>query len=262
MNRNHQTRNASGKRTEFRVWRALAILFAAAAALCAPFPPTRFGSVFLGALAIGCAGEAAAVHRSGTSRAARRIAGLGRALFLLFVASFLTVQGMILLGERPDPEAENADFILVLGAQIYPDRPSAALKARLDTAFEYLQRNPDASAILCGGQGSNEVMPEAWMMRDYLTARGVAESRLLIEDESSNTIQNIANARREFLSEGDRTAVITSNFHLARARKLMASAGLDPYGVPAPTPYLAVRAVQHLREFCSITGLIVSGRWF
>lgn len=250
------------KPNEFSIWRVLAIVSAALAVLCIPFPPTRFGAAFFGALAIGCGGEAFAVRKAQASRAARGIARLGRVLFVLFLLSFLTVQGMILLGEQPDPEAESADYVLVLGAQIYPDRPSAALKARLDTAFAYLERNPEATAILCGGQGSNEVMPEAWMMRDYLLERGVEGTRLLVEDESSNTIENIANARRAFLSDGDRTAVISSDFHLARARKLMASAGLDPYGVPAPTPYLAVRMVSHLREYGSIVGLIISGRWF
>lgn len=250
------------KKPEFLIWRTLAILFAIPAAACLFWAPVRFGSFFFGALAIGCAGEAIAVYQSPHARAARRIALLGRALFALFLVSFFAIQGIIFAGGQSDPEAENADYILVLGAQIYPDRPSAVLQSRLDTAKAYLDRNPDASAILCGGQGSNEVMPEAWMMRDYLIAQGIDESRLLIEDESSNTIQNIANARDAYLSAGDTTAVISNDFHLSRARRLMASAGLDPYGVPAPTPYFSIRIILHLREYCSILGLMVSGRWF
>lgn len=250
------------KKTEFTIWRALAVLFAVPAVICLFWTPIRFGTFFFGALAVGCAGEALAVRLSPRSIAARRVALLGRALFALFLTSFIGIQGVILSGERPDAEAEGADYILVLGAQIYPDRPSAALQSRLDVAKEFLDRNPDASAILCGGQGWNEVMPEAWMMRDYLIAQGIDESRLLIEDESSNTIQNIANARDEFLSEGGRTAVISNDFHLSRARKLMESAGLDPYGLPAPTPYVSMRLVLYLREYCSILGLMVSGRWF
>jgi len=42
----------------------------------------------------------------------------------------------------------------------------------------------------------------------------------------------------------------------------MSSAGLDPYGIPAETPYISLRMILHLREYCSILGLIVSGRWF
>ncbi len=248
--------------SEFQIWRALAVLFVLPALPCLLWPPARFGAEFFGALAVGCAGESIAVRCAAASRTARRVAALGRVLFALFLASFLAIQGVILAGCHADEEAENADFLLVLGAQIYADRPSASLQTRLDAAYDYLQRNPDACAILCGGQGSNEIMPEAWMMRNYLRARGIPEERLLIEDASSNTIQNITNARRQYLSPGDRTAVITNEFHLSRARRLMANAGLDPYGIPAPTPYLSLRIVLHLREYCSVLGLMVSGRWF
>lgn len=250
------------KQAEYKIWRTLAVLFAVSALACLVWPPTRFGTIFFGALAIGCAGEAAAVRLSSAFKTARQIAMLGRVLFTLFLVSFLAIQGVILSGCSADPEAEQADYVLVLGAQIYADRPSASLQSRLDVAFDYLVRNPDACAILCGGQGSNEVMPEAWMMRDYLISRGIPEERLLIEDASSNTIQNIANARQQYLSPGDRTAVVSSEFHLSRARRLMASAGLEPYGIPAPTPYVSLRIVLHLREYCSVFGLMISGRWF
>ncbi len=250
------------KHTEFQIWRVLAVLFAVPALPCLLWPPGRFGAFFFGVLAVGCAGEAFAVYRSGSCRAARRVAMLGRVLFGLFLASFLAIQLIIFSGMQADPEAENADYVLVLGAQIYANRPSASLKARLDVAYDYLERNPDTYAVLCGGKGTNEIMPEAWMMRDYLLERGVDGSRLLVEDQSSNTIQNIANAREQFLPEQSRTAVLTSEFHLARARKLMSSAGLDPYGIPAETPYISLRMILHLREYCSILGLIVSGRWF
>ena len=100
------------------------------------------------------------------------------------------------------------------------------------------------------------------MMRDYLLAGGVPENRLLVEDESNNTIQNIANAKAEFDLAGQKTAVITNEFHLARARRLMAQAGLESAGMPAPTPYVSLRLVSHLREYCSTLGLIVTGRYF
>ena len=162
---------------------------------------------------------------------------------------------------RADPEAGDADYLLVLGARVYEDgRPSAALAARLDTAYDFLQAHPEATAILCGGQGSNEPCPEAEAMYDYLTARGMNADRLLLEDESNNTIQNIENARA-LIGDGHRTAVVTSDYHLARARVLMVRGGLDAAGIPAPTPYPAQRVAVHCREYCSILGLMLTGRW-
>lgn len=242
-------------------WQLTALLFGVLALLCFPWAPVRFGTFFFGVLAVGCAGEYYAVRHL-DSVFWRRIALLGRILFCLFLLSLLLIEGMILSGGQADPAAEKADYVLVLGARIYEDRPSLTLAYRLDTAREYLARNPQTILVLCGGQGGNEPMPEAHMMRDYLLTRGVSESSLLIEDKSRNTIQNIRNAAGEFIPPTAKTAVITSDFHLLRAKNLMRQAGLDPVGIPAPTPYLAQRVILHLREYGSILGLMLSGRWW
>lgn len=250
------------RKPEVALWGGLALLLAGLGGACLTWKPIWFGAVFLGALALGCGGLALAVGLSRTSRTARRIARLGRGLFGLFLASFVLIQGMILGGEYTDDPVYEADYVLVLGAHIYATRPSAALASRLDTAAGLLQTNPSAYLVLCGGQGPDEVMPEAHMMRDYLLARGVHADRLLIEDASSNTIENIGNAAAKFDLPGKNTAVVTSEFHLARARRLMRQAGLQPYGMPAPTPYASLRAVSHLREYCSTLGLMLTGRYF
>ena len=49
----------------------------------------------------------------------------------------VAVQGIILHGMRADPEAGDADYLLVLGARVYEDgRPSAALAAQYETMLE------------------------------------------------------------------------------------------------------------------------------
>lgn len=243
--------------------------FALLSALCAVagavqlfWQPSRFGGVFFLVLAIGCAGEAYTLDKRKRCPVCRVLSAVGAALFALFVASFAVIQiGVIGRGMEYDPEAAEADYVLVLGARVYEDgRPSAALAARCDVAGGFLAGHPDAQAILCGGQGANEPRTEAETMFDYMTGAGVDPSRLLLESESSNTIENIANAR-EMTGAGARTAVITSDYHLARARRLMLHAGLDPVGVPAPTPYPGQWVSVRCREYCSILGLMVTGRW-
>ncbi|MDY3618417.1 YdcF family protein [Agathobaculum sp.] len=248
---------------ERKIWLALAGLFAAGGLAQLPFAPARFGGVFFLALAIGCAGEWLMLGNREKHKTCRVLANVGRVLFGLFVASFAYIQLFVIGGGmHADPQAENADYALVLGALVNPDgRPSAALAARCDTAIEFLVAHPDAKAILCGGQGANEPRAEADAMYDYMVARGVAPGRLLKEDKSNNTIENIRNAR-EFLSPGDRAAVITNDYHVARARVLMKNAGLDALGIPAPTPYPGQWVAVRCREYCSILGLMLSGRWW
>lgn len=247
---------------EVKCWFVFAVLCAIGAAACLTWAPIRFGTAFLGMLAVGSAAEAWLIRHSCRSKPCRTLAVLGRVLFGLFLTSFVAIQGLILTGEHADPEVYQADYILVLGAHIYPTRPSAALQSRLDVAAEVLDNNPNAKLVLCGGQGPDENMPEAHMMRTYLLGKGVPDGSILVEDQSNNTIQNIANAKEKFALSGAKTAVITNEFHLARARRLMQRAGLESYGVPAPTPYLSLRIVSHMREYCSTLGLILTGRYF
>lgn len=247
------------------IWVWLSVLLGVAALLCLPWPPTRFGTLFFGAIAIGCACEAFFVKNSRQKRAYRLIALVGRVLFSLFLISFFLIQGVIQQGLQPD-DGIVADYVFVLGARVYESgQPSAALVSRLDRAKAYLDEHADAVAVLCGGQGDNEPMPEAEAMRRYLVGVGVPESRLLIEDQSRNTIQNIDNAKRLIEQRQGGKAyqalVVSSDFHCARARRLMLHAGLDAYALPAHTPYLAQRIVLRCREYGSILGLMLTGRW-
>ncbi len=247
--------------TERKIWLALAAAFAAGGVIQLPWAPSRFGGVFFLALAVGCAGEWLMLRLRDRYKVCRVLSVVGRVLFGLFLVSFIAIQGIILHGMRADPEAADAEYLLVLGARVYEDgRPSAALAARLDTAYDFMQEHTEVTAILCGGQGSNEPCPEAEAMYDYMVDKGMDADRLLLEDKSSNTIQNIENARA-LIGDGHKTAVVTSDYHLARARVLMERGGLDACGIPAPTPYPAQRVSVHCREYCSILGLMLTGRW-
>ena len=246
---------------ERRIWLALAAVCAVGGVIQLPWAPSRFGGVFLLALAVGCAGEWLMLRLRDRHKAFRVLSVVGRVLFGLFLVSFIAIQGVIMYGMQPDPESADAEYLLVLGARVNPDgQPSAALAARLDTAYDFMQEHPEVTAILCGGQGSNEPCPEAEAMYDYMVDKGMDADRLLLEDKSSNTIQNIENARA-LIGDGHKTAVVTSDYHLARARVLMERGGLDACGIPAPTPYPAQRVSVHCREYCSILGLMLTGRW-
>ena len=250
------------KRHEIKFWFILSCVFLLLAFGCLFWEPIRFGSLFFGALFIGCAGEALVIKLQNKHKIFKITAIIGRIIFILFLISFISIQYIIISGEHTDDEVYNADRVLVLGSRIYDNRPSAALQSRLDTAIELLNENQDAVLIVCGGQGSNEIMPEAHMMKDYLLQNGVSEDKILVEDKSKNTIENIKNAKELYNLENYKTAVITNEFHLARARQLMKQAGLDAYGMPAPTPYILLKLVSHLREYCSTLGLILTNRYF
>ncbi len=250
--------------SELKWWSGIAYASLALGIPMLFWEPGRIGGVFLLLLTCCCLAERHFVVRSASSRTAKWIARVGRLLFAVFLLSFVLVQGMIWQGMAQDAQAEEADVLLVLGARVYPDgNPSLTLAGRLDAAAVFLQTHPQTIAVLCGGQGSNEPCTEASAMRTYLLGKGIADERLLLEQVSNNTITNIANAKAllDMRMKTYHTAVISSDFHLARARRLLLHAGLDAWAIPAPTPYLFQRMALRVREYGSIMGLVLTGRW-
>lgn len=142
------------------------------------------------------------------------------------VILFVVVEGCILSGFGAKGE-ENLDYIIVLGAQVREDGPSNVLKNRLNIAYDYLVENENTICIVSGGQGSNEPCAEALGMYEYLVEKGISPDRILMEDESLNTVQNITNSSALFDKETARVGIVTSNFHVFRSVRIAKKLGIQ-----------------------------------
>jgi uncharacterized SAM-binding protein YcdF (DUF218 family) len=72
-------------------------------------------------------------------------------------------------------------------------------------------------------------------MTRWLIAHGVPASAIAVDDQSTDTIENLKNARAEMSARGFQTAIIvTSDYHLTRALWLARDQGLDAIGAAAP----------------------------
>lgn len=144
---------------------------------------------------------------------------------------------------------------LILGSQVNGETPSADLQARIDTAAVWMKQNPQSEVVACGGKGTGEVISEAECIRRGLMKKGITGSRILLDDTSSNTKQNIANAVKILSSSKKKPqalAMITDDYHTCRARLLAKKAGIaESYPVPSVTPE-SCRAVSVMREFLAL----------
>ena len=196
-----------------------------------------------------------------TSQKVRRIARIVKILtftaIFAFLVSFIWVEGLILANDG-GTENPTAPTLVVLGAGLDGDRPSLTLIARLQTALAYLEQHPDAVAVVTGGQGAYETVTEASAMAKWLTQKGVDPSRVYLEDLSTDTRENLRNARALMEQEGlsQPIAVVSNSFHLYRARILAEKAGFEEVQtLSAPVPKVPLRwltASVYLREYCSI----------
>lgn len=160
------------------------------------------------------------------------IKGILTGVFLLGMIVFLCFEGMVIRSFRQNIQPD-LDIIMVLGAQIYENGPSVALRCRLDKAIEYMEENEDTICIVTGGQGFNEPFPEAVGMAEYLKDHGVAKDRILLEAESKTTEENIRNSM-PMIPEGSSLGIVTNNFHVFRALQIARGQGLkEVCGIPA-----------------------------
>lgn len=135
------------------------------------------------------------------------------------------------------PAAPKGTPAAVLGSKVNGTAPSLDLQARIDAAAAWLQAHPDAVAVACGGQGTGEAIPEAEAIRRGLLKLGIAPARILLEDRSATTAENLANAKRVLqrsAADSRALAVVTDDYHVFRGRLL--AGGVASYPVPARTP--------------------------
>lgn len=183
-------------------------------------------------------------------------------LTCLGVLYFCVAEYPIIKNARTDADDER-DYLIVLGAAVHGDQPSLTLVRRLDGALDYLKRYPDAVAIVSGGMGPGETVTEAQAMHDWLVAQGIAEARILLEEESTSTQENLANSFAIIRTRGDEpdgnTAVVSSPYHLYRAKLHARQQGVEVAGVAAPWGYVFVMLNYFIREAFGVTHLWVFG---
>lgn len=148
------------------------------------------------------------------------------------------------------------DIIFVFGAGLFGDQMSLALKSRLDVAYQLALDYPLALIVVSGGQGEDEWISEAEAMASYLEKRGIAHKRIIQENKSTSTYENLAFSK-DFLSfDGKKTVLVSNQFHLYRARKIAKKLGIDGYGVSAHLKSIALPVFYTREFFACIKGLL------
>lgn len=180
---------------------------------------------------------------------------LAAAVLLLF----LIVEGQIIHAflQRKDTDV---DYLIVLGAQVRGKTVTDSLRRRLDKATDYLILHPHTSVIVSGGQGKGESVTEARAMRRYLCGRGIARERILLEENSSDTWENLRFSARLMKDIKCPAAVVTNNFHIYRALLLGAELGFHELRGIAADCNPVLFANYMMREFFAVLSLKIMKR--
>jgi uncharacterized SAM-binding protein YcdF (DUF218 family) len=172
-----------------------------------------------------------------SKRAAVRAAGwILRAVVVSLALVILFFCGKVIHGSLINT-AGPADNTIVLGLALENGSPTSDLLARLDTARAYLEEHPEARLMLTGRNADESGRTEAAVMRDILAERGVANGRMVLEDQAKTTKENFRNTAR-IIDPSEPVVLISSNYHMDRAVQTAKAAGFsNVLRLPAPSSF-------------------------
>jgi uncharacterized SAM-binding protein YcdF (DUF218 family) len=156
---------------------------------------------------------------------------------------------MTSVGKEPPPEG--VPYIIVLGARLHGEDMSLALYYRVQKALEYLKRNPESNVVVSGGQGPGEDITEAEAMARFFRENGIENERILLEDRSTSTLENLKYSRELLGPEVEEVVIVSNDFHLFRAVLIAKRQGFEPHTLAAETPRI-VRAKLWIREYVAV----------
>lgn len=183
-------------------------------------------------------------------------------IFLLLGASLANLINLINLG------AHKVDYIIVLGAALKGRKLSPVLKDRMDLGIKLYRKYAGSRLILSGGQGEDEVISEAQAMADYAIDQGLPEEDLILEDQSTNTAENIKFSKA-LVPDGSHFAIATNAFHVLRSLIYTRLEGMKAIGFGTQNSlyyninaflreflgYLRIHRQVHLRNLLILTFL-------
>lgn len=179
------------------------------------------------------------------------------ALLLAMGVVYFAIIEIPIIDEASGDGDFDADYLIVLGAAVHGDTPSLSLVERLGAAKDYLDAHPNTVAIVSGGQGSGENMSEAQAMYDWLCKNGIDSERIVKEDKAVSTYENLKFSRELINGLTDKSdptiAVVSSEYHLCRAKLIAKSLDMEIHTVPAHTTYFTVKLNYFIREAFGVT---------
>ncbi|MDR1427575.1 MAG: YdcF family protein [Bifidobacteriaceae bacterium] len=177
--------------------------------------------------------------------------GVGMGSYLLYGRLYRTIAPW--MGALPQA-------VIVLGAGLKGgSRVTPLLAARLDRAIAIAQRTMargrDVVIVASGGRGPGESISEATAMAAYLVERGIAPNRVLLEDRSRTTEENLTLSKALLTAKGidGPVVAVSSNYHVFRTAMLMRRTGLNGYaaGGNVALYYWPSAAIREFAAICA-----------
>ena len=171
-------------------------------------------------------------------------ANLFAAVYLYFECMLIGAIVADVIAARHEPDLDK-DFLIILGCGFRKDgTPSPLLRGRLDRALRFAEKQEAATGkapifVTSGGQGPDEVCSESACMKRYLLEQGVPEDRILEEDRSTDTFENMKYSKAQIwkVNPQGKIAFATTNYHVFRSGLYARRVKMRAVGMGADTKW-------------------------
>lgn len=191
------------------------------------------------------------------NKIAKKINSIIKYLNLLALAAFIIIEAIIII--FPKNDASYSDYVIVLGAGLKGEGITLTLRNRLDKTIEYLEKQEkECKIIVSGGQGKGEDISEAEAMKKYLIEKGVEEELIIMENKSTNTLENLAFSKNiiEKIEENNiencKATLITTDFHAFRSNMLAKHLEYNNISFYTSKTEILLLPIQYFREALAV----------
>lgn len=169
----------------------------------------------------------------------------------LFAALYLYFECMVIgaitanaIVSHHEPEPDR-DFIIILGCWVGEDgKITPLLRGRVERAIEFAEKQEKltgkkAMFITSGGKGSDEKMSESAAMKQCLTEHGIPEDRIIEEDQSTTTVENMVFSKKKIdaINKDAKIAFATTGYHVFRSGIFAGHAKMRSIGIGSKTKW-------------------------
>jgi len=183
-----------------------------------------------------------------------------KVILCVFAASFLIVEGIILSHMRGKASVNGTEYLVILGCQVNGSLASLPLLRRGYNAVNYLKRHENVKAVITGGQGPREDITEAEAMRRLLAENDIGGERILLEDKSKSTIENLKFADELYDLHDKNIVIVTSDYHMFRSLSIAKKLGYKNVAGLAARSQLSVLPAYLLREYAAVMYYALMGK--
>lgn len=188
-------------------------------------------------------------------------------IFLPMIGLVITVSvvlaaviSIFMIRQINDPPKDENTTVVVLGCKVKNGRPSLMLQRRLETAYNYLSEHKSVYAVVSGGKGDDESISEAQCMKEWLVAQGIEPERILMEDKSVNTEENLRFSKKIIIENclPETITIITDGYHQLRAEMIAEKLGISAYNISGKTSWYLI-PTYWVREWLGVIHYKVCG---